>query len=567
MFILVSDILIVALLLLYLNDWRGSPETAEWIVQNRPAVSITVQLLSHIMGLAMLQSLCTIVNLSTRVALAADGVSLDRLRLANTICSMRIDWSLRYTHLSIVLAWALAVIVPGALWAGAITPVPRSAQHVQSLAVPLFDDDFGIALGHASGIVHARNSTFYKSTAKGTFTFAADLDLQGLILNLAQDASDRRGGISNHQKLDKTGYVYVGRSYGVGSGAGLAENFEPRATFYQYNETGLLANTICSTNSSSDWRLDPDPSADVIRRYTARGTLPSGSAEFSYPVAAWGDQAAFALGEQGVEGEHNFVAFATSNGADPSFGALDKVQCETRFVPTVFSIDVNQSDYTITVLPIRTVDPFLHSTDLAARVQHMVGTVGSMLGATIWIPVLGEVFRNNVLNVEAYNGPGESSTHIAVAMSLESIFDGFLEAISAAQIEVLNSTRTVNALTLSDAYVLGAFRAQLAVFALSATVTLLFVVEAIRTRFWSRAAKLNFMDIKSTIVATSIGGKGIAKRAYHRTPSAEGDGPCLQDGTFNIVAQDGQSSQAVLVVAAEAYHLVSYGIDASAIGD
>jgi hypothetical protein len=564
MFILVNDILVVVLLWLYLNDWRGSPEAAEWIVQNRPAVSITVQLLSHILGLAMLQSLCTIVNLSTRVALAADGVTLDSLRLANTICTMRIDWALRYKHLSIVLVWTLAVVVPGALWAGAITPVPSSSQHMQSLTVPLFDDDFGIALGHAGGIIHARNSTLYKSTAKGTFTFAADLDLQGLILNLAQDASDREGGISNHQKLDKTGYVYLGRSYGVGAGAGLAENFEPQATSYQYNETGLLANTICFTNSSSDWRLDPNPPAGSMRRYAAQGTLPSGFAEFSYDVTAWGDQAAFALGENGVAGEHNFVAFATANGADSSYGALDKVQCETQFVPTVFNISVNQSENTIAVWPMKTVEPFLHSTDLAARVQHMVGTVGSMLGATLWIPVLGEVFRNNVVNVEAYNGPGDSSTHIAVAMSLESIYDGFLEAISAAQIEVLNSTQAVNALTLSDAYVLGAFRAQLAVFALSATVTLLFVVEATRTRFWRRAATLNFMDIKSTIVATSVGGKGIAERINRRAPLTEGDGPCLQDGTFKIVAQDGQCGQAVLAVAAEAYHLVPYGTDASA---
>lgn len=103
LFILISDGCAIALLYLHLSGWRGPPDKAKWITQNRSTVGIAVQLISHALGIAMVQTLCAVVNLSTRVVLAGNGISLNTLRLANTICGMRVDWSLGWKQILIVL--------------------------------------------------------------------------------------------------------------------------------------------------------------------------------------------------------------------------------------------------------------------------------------------------------------------------------------------------------------------------------------------------------------------------------------------------------------------------------
>jgi hypothetical protein len=59
----------------------------------------------------------------------------------------------------------------------------------------------------------------------------------------------------NHSKIDKSGFAYVGRSYGVGASVGLellsdgAEN----TLRYNYSEPGYLTTAKCIYNSTSAW--------------------------------------------------------------------------------------------------------------------------------------------------------------------------------------------------------------------------------------------------------------------------------------------------------------------------
>lgn len=402
-----------------------------------------------------------------------------------------------------------------------------------------------------------RNSTLYKATERGIFTFAPDLDLQGLVLNSAQDASDRNGGVSHHRKLDKSGYVYRGRSYGLAAAVGLETNFEPPATSYEFEETGLLAETSCIRNHTAEYELVPFDLGLTLQVYNAVGYLANGLGTI-FAAAALTDESAFAIAADGVNGS-NYVAFATLKGADSVYAKLEHLQCEVRFTPTQFGVRVNTTAQTIDVSPESSAEPFSNMDELGGRLMRLIGKLGSALSTTCWQSVMGEVFMNNIINVESFMGPSDETTFTAVGMSLDSIIDSCLEAISAAQMQVLQDTQTVQASTQSVAFVFGALSFQLAILGVSTLVTIVYATECIRTRFWTLAATLNFMDMKSTVVATSAGGTDIAKRANRKAaPMRAGKRP-PQYGDFKVVAQDADSGHELLVVTSEAYELVPYG--------
>lgn len=389
----------------------------------------------------LLYSAAAVLNLSARARMKVQGLSLDTLRVMTTLCGVQIDWSLKFHHLGVAFIWIGLTLVPGALWAGAITPIPSSTQHTQSLLTPSFSNNSGIS----NQTLQPRNSSFCKILANGTFIFAPEVDLQGPILNTAQDASSRQGGVSKHFKLDKSGFSYVTRSYGVGSMAGLTESFDPPADSYRYQETGLLATTRCIYNQSSSYNLDPFlvPSGWSLHVYNAEGTLPNAQ-YVVYAAASLGDSEVVAVGAASNNGSDSFVAFATVDGVDGPYASLGNIQCQIDYKSTVFNVSVNMTALSIKVIPDHEVEAFQNSAQLAGMTTHLINNLRSVLISTQWISVSGEIFMNNVLNVQAYNGTSNASTLGGVSMSLNSILDSFLEAFSAAQVMVHNDTQATD---------------------------------------------------------------------------------------------------------------------------
>lgn len=91
------------------------------------------------------------------------------------------------------------------------------------------------------------NKSFYtKNIAKEIFTYISALDLQGLLLNAAQNASSQIESTIAHAKLDKINYIYPTRSYGVGAFVGLTDNnFALPVLTYGYIEIGYRVTPLC----------------------------------------------------------------------------------------------------------------------------------------------------------------------------------------------------------------------------------------------------------------------------------------------------------------------------------
>ena len=398
-----------------------------------------------------------------------------------------------------------------ALWAGAITPVLSTTTSQTSITIPDFSN---ITMINSSDI-NAPPKSLNLDT--GIFSYLPELDLQGVILNAAQDASPRNNSQTVHAKLDKTGYVYLNRSYGVGSSIGIVQTAPPYVTTYSFTETGIRANASCSYNKTSEWMLNPFPQNGLsIRVFNAEGVLPNGFSPIYAAVGLSGD-GVVALGagtNTGDSSPSHWAALATGNGTIGKYGSLDKIQCEIFFTPTLFAISVNMSNKVITVLPLQEVDETPTASGLAWRLTHALNNLGSVFSSTIWISVIGEAFVNNMANVHAREGVSKSSNLTAIVDVFESVLDNMLIAYGGAQATLDNHLNSTTGVQDSVSVVFGSAGYIYAVLAINLLLCGAYVFEMCRTRGWRGLSKINFMDIKSMIIGASNGGSALAKSAH-----------------------------------------------------
>lgn len=434
--------------------------------------------------------------------------SLDTIKLVNALYGVRCDWALPWMYLMLLLVFITLSFFPGALWAGAITPVLTTKTLTKRLALPSFSNITWLE----NDIVD--NSTYTQNTAKGIFTYLPEFDLQGLILNAAQDASSRNGGANSHAKLDKTGYVYSNRSYGMGSSVGLTDDFGPHMSSYTYNETGYLAEPSCIYNSTSEWQLDafPQQAGFSMMIFNAEGELPNGVSPI-YAAAALSATGVVAVGagtnRDDSEPAH-YVAFATGNGTLGKYGPLSNIQCEVTFEPMDFLVSVNVTNRTISVLPFQSADQPLNATNVTYQTIHTINNLGSVLATTLWISVIGDAFINNIANVQAAQGASNASNLQGVTDSLSSIIDNTLGAYSAAQLMLRDDSTLAIARTQYVGVIFGSSGYIYSIIVINLAVCIVYIFECFRSRGWRNLSKFNFMDVKSVVIGTSMGGEAIA---------------------------------------------------------
>lgn len=107
---------------------RYGQDLSHTISANRSSVQILVQIISHGLGLLQTYSVCTSQKYSIRLRLFKKSVRLDKFGYWIALLTNHVDLSLPPKHLALVLVAVSACIAPGALWAGAITPLTTSKQ-------------------------------------------------------------------------------------------------------------------------------------------------------------------------------------------------------------------------------------------------------------------------------------------------------------------------------------------------------------------------------------------------------------------------------------------------------
>ena len=523
-----TSIITILLLCSDRGPWTSSGHLYNFVENNRASVQLIIGVLAGIFGGFNLYSICALINFSTRLRLFDTSHTLDQLGLWNALCSRRLDWSLPF-RFSILLTvfWTLAR-VPGAIWIGALTPVETTSYNstIHILNTPKYNDTSQLYL---ASLEHTKRATAIHSPL-GVFSYSPNYELEGLIVNQAGSATSYRNASQLQKKLDNTVYLYKGRSYGVGSSVGLADQAwsSDLVLGYRYLETGYATTVSCIYNETSAWKLDPTERLSGTRTfpycYLVSGPLVNGMSEGYAACSLYSPDGIFALtGSYNPEstGISNAYAIATGKG----YAAFNNIQCTVDFAPTNFVVAVNRTDSTIEVIPQGDSNPAIVAEDIdptksLIRIAMRMPTSFSQHHACdIYTSLVGNTFESNVQStISTFDAAtnttwNQSQTLGGVEDTLTSMLDNTLLAFSSAQLMIANDTRPANATVSLSAVRIGKSVYIYLVAGMNFAILLLCVVESIRTRNWTGLPRFDYANVKDVVVSTSKGSPFIAEEA------------------------------------------------------
>ena len=147
--------------------WTNSGRFYAFVTSERATVQIIVQILSQSFGALDVYALCSLINFGTRLRLAGNLYTLDQLQFWSAISLQRLDWALPLGLMIILMLFNAMIRVPGAIWAGALTPVVTSAHPSSTplLQVPQYGPASEYIWGHLTWLapeqsIHDPNGLF-----------------------------------------------------------------------------------------------------------------------------------------------------------------------------------------------------------------------------------------------------------------------------------------------------------------------------------------------------------------------------------------------------------------------
>lgn len=385
-----------------------------------------------------------------------------------------------------------------------------------------------------------------------------------MILDSASSATTYDGKPRIHSKNDNPQWSYVGRSYGVGSSQGITNRSFTHGDLlgYSYTEIGYLVETHCSRNISSAFTYDnvlenfqPANGSDVsLNIFVARGTLPNADDEadfITFPVV---------LTNRTNTADDELLTWTANsrNGANiisivgsGSYGDYNLMQCSVNFTQAAFHVKVNVTSSTInvTVLDVnatvldagripqdRPFDGNHHlKSNTMASLSLLAQTASSVafeaLGQSLidnWRTSNQSISNANVTFDTDQEFEGNATSIFQAADdSFNAMIDDILLGYGAAQLfwglgreasDASSISRNASVTSTYDSIRLGQDGYIFATLAINILLILIGLEEAIRTRNWKQMPLLDYLDLKSMIVATSAGGKDIWEDCNSRHP-------------------------------------------------
>ena len=526
--LLLTSIVTILLLASDRAPWTNSGRFYNFVTTNRASVQIVVQFLSQGFGALNIYSVCSLIGFGNRLRLTKTSYTLDQLKFWRAICLQQLDWALPLGLVVIVTLFRAILLVPGSIWAGALTPVPVTVQSLstQPLDVPQYTSASENIWGNLKWTSPMRSTR----DPRGVFSYSPNYDFLGIILTQAASASSINGTTPILRKLDNTRYSYLGRSYGVGSPVGLVDQaFSHNTTQnYTYNEIGYDTRVHCAVNSTSNWTISDegyDINGNSPNIYWARGTLANGNLE---GYAACGldksPRSIFALVGSSTGGGNIFTI-----AAGEAYAALDKVQCAVEFTRSEFAVSVNYTERLITVQPVKNgldikdIEPKGNLTRIAMR---MPTSFSQQHACDLYTSLVGDTFTQNIRGVHSLFDPSNSTKNgtdllltsqviTGVQDSLTSMLDNSLLAFSSAQLMIPRDVHPVPVSLSISAIRIGESAYIYAVATINFVIVSLSLLELARTRTWKGLPRFDFTDVKSLILGVAKGGgTQVAEQAW-----------------------------------------------------
>lgn len=493
--------------------------------------------------MSRLTSSGSIVALSFQQHASSAPFSLNSLRFVNSAFALRYDWNLPFFYLLPLFTFVGFSLVPPALWSGSLTPdvvaknvtVPfkiPSVQHVNHTENPFFKrsdagDGICVWLNRAAAGQGEAPPTFHNCLNR-----LALLQSAASSSSLSYIPGGHGEAVQYHTKLDRSGYSFIGRSYGVGGTIGLYDLDGVKDPLsHLFKETGLQTNVECIYNSTAKFRLNQTDNHAGFRYWQDVGnnTMPEGLnanrggngvhlVRLDIDAFSWGTAynpdtrtAWFALAA--VENPRE-CSKNTQRGEKCGYGFLDlhKAQCRLQFEAREFNLLVDDLLRTITVVPGPVLDWPSYADDMldeiAAEHNNIAGTDGSLGGSQI-----GHAIRSNVgvlrqtRNETAFN---EQTTLDGIQSFISDLMDNTLMSFAQSQHFGHNASREADAEVTRNVVVYGKASFVYATVCINLLIVAICILEAVRTRFWKHICKLDLLDMASVAVGASYGGSKLA---------------------------------------------------------
>ncbi|RDL36212.1 uncharacterized protein BP5553_06824 [Venustampulla echinocandica] len=509
--VVLSTVVSLVILASFREDWRiRNGFYYDWIIKNRAPTQVIVQILAGLLGLALVSPLRLASNYAARRSLARRPISMDQLGLYSALTTAQINWSLPMSYLSALLAFAAFALLPQALWAGALTPVSVlvADNRLLQIRVPAWSNDTR-ALWSQNWYNYANEANGPSlQTNIGIFSYAVHTSRYSYLINDGLTASTLGGEPPAFAKSDNTNYTYHGRSYGAGSSVGLNDSFvntDSHITSYEYLETAYQIKYNCIYNGSLYVTLDAREDAAPVEYYAhwdLNGGYLTGSFWNGSPMIV----AAMTVG-------NGFLINALG------YSQLQNVSCTTKVVPTIFRVAVDVIQKSITVTPVSqdSVKNVEQTNTVAAQSTDSMGSL-SMISTTSFTSLLGDMLVNNIFRVQQQNTNEtvERKNLRGIEESANAIYDQAFIGAASAQLVLAQEYSTQNVTAVVQVLAVGEAVYIYLVTALNLLVLAGLSFEAFRTRLWLGLPKLDFVDTRSAVIASSAGGIGVSESVEQR---------------------------------------------------
>ena len=540
-----------------------------FIMNHRSSTQAVLSLFTGGLSILQIYVLESMINLEAKIQLLASlPPTRERLNWWKALAAYKIDRSLPLiSYLPMLVLWALALL-PNFLWTGALTPNLLTHNITLQIDVPFYPPDPDGQSWNATWTPIAPHNVI--RSPWGSFSYTPAYDRGGSMINTAAGVIADKDTLGTRPRSDKTGYTYTNRSYGVGSSIGLLtpdfEALPTQPTTFNYQEVGYYADVLCGFNTSSQWALlneTQDSNPLIPNIYLAAGATPNNALFWQLQYSAVDDSNVVSINADPGLGPPGLATIVIATGTGP-YSQLNQSQCNVTFNPTLFniSLDINsneitveragsapdidptaQSNATFTAWTCQTLPPSLNASsnifgcsNYTAQGQPGLGNIAtralrqlndlSTQDMSLHTSNLGEMFLSLVVDERDYAANFSlriadfSSTGIkspdttpdiltySITQGLKSLIDDSLLAFASAQLALHYniSVKAVNGTLTTSAIQFGTKPYIYAIFAFNILLILFFVEEAFRTHFWAALPSSKYNDLKSVVVASSIGG-------------------------------------------------------------
>ena len=538
-----------------------------FIMYHRSSTQAILSLLTGGLSILQLYVLKSVINLEAKIQLLASlPPTLERLKWWKALAAYKIDPSLPLiSYLPMLVVWALALL-PNFLWTGALTPNLLTHTTTLQIDIPFYPPDPDGKSWNATWTPIAPHNVI--RSPLGSFSYTPAYDRGGSMMNTAAGVITDKDTLGTRPRSDKTGYTYSQRSYGVGSSIGLSILDFGESTVFAYQEPGYYAEVLCAFNTSSNWGISTgyeDPNPLIPNIYLASGSTPNDKLYWQLQYSAVSDSNVVSINADPGLGSPGIATIVIATGTGP-YKQLNQSQCNVTFHPTLFnvSLDIDSANITVQRAGIAPdMDPTAQTNvnftawncqklpdslnfssnifgcgNYTAQGQPGLGNIAtralrqlndlstqdmslhtSNLGEMFLSLVVDEIYDEanispnitnfNTTGIKSFDTTSDASTLTSsISQGLESLIDDSLLAFASAQL-VLNSNtslKPVNGTLTTSGIQFGTEPYVYAIFAFNILLILFFVEEAFRTHFWATLPSSDYNDLRSVVVASSIGG-------------------------------------------------------------